>query len=229
MSAEVQAALRARPALARWLHRAWFEFWKDFVWLILRILVRFRYEGREHVPRSGPFIVAANHASFLDPPLVAAGLRPQSWHMGKADLFKVPVFGAWLRSVGTFPVRRGVPDRWAIRHSLAVLEQGGVLLIFPEGTRSPDGRLTEPDSGAAMVALRTGAPVVPAAVINSHRVMRKGRRLPSPFGRVIIRYGPPLRVPKIEGRLDHATMAEWGERIIAAIEALLPPDQRRAR
>lgn len=229
MSAEVRAAPSPRPVVARWLNRAWYEFWKDFVWLILRLLVRFRYEGREHEPRRGPFIVAGNHASFLDPPMVAAGLRHQSAHMAKADLFEVPILGAWLRSVGSFPVRRGTPDRRAIRHSLGVLEQGGVLLIFPEGTRSQDGRLLDPEPGAAMIALRSGAPVMPAAVINSHRVMRKGRALPNPFGRVIVRYGPPLAVPKVEGRLDHAVMAEWGERIIAAIEALLPPDQRRAR
>lgn len=229
MSAELRPAASPRPPLARWLHRAWYEFWKNFVWLILRILIRFRYEGREHEPRRGPFIVAANHASFLDPPLVAAGLRHQSEHMAKADLFEVPILGAWLRSIGSFPVRRGSADRRAIRHALGVLEQGGVLLIFPEGTRSPDGRLLDPEAGAAMIALRSGAPVIPAAVINSHRVMRKGRKLPSPFGRVTIRYGPPMAVPKVEGRLDHATLAEWGERIIAGIEALLPPDQRRAR
>jgi len=135
----------------------------------------------------------------------------------------------WLRSMGTFPVRRGTPDRRAIRHSLHVLEQGGVLLIFPEGTRSQDGRLKLPEPGAAMIALRTGVPVMPAAVINSHRIMRKGRRLPNPFGRVIVRYGRPMAVPKIEGRLDHATMLEWGNRIMAAIEALLPEDQHRAR
>ncbi|HXF82502.1 MAG TPA: lysophospholipid acyltransferase family protein, partial [bacterium] len=124
---------------------------------------------------------------------------------------------------------RGTADRAAIRHSLEVLAQGGVLLIFPEGTRSPDGRLQSPEPGAALLALRSGAPVLPVAVINSHRVMRKGRRLPSPFGRIVIRFGPPLAVPRIAGRLDHAVLAEWGERIIAAIEALLPPEQRRAR
>jgi len=220
---------RPRSRLSTWADRAWYEFWKNLVWLILRILVRFRYEGREHEPRRGPFIVAANHASFLDPPLVAIGLRHKSAHMGKDTLFDVPILGSWLRSMGTFPVRRGTPDRRAIRHSLHVLEQGGVLLIFPEGTRSQDGRLKLPEPGAAMIALRTGVPVMPAAVINSHRIMPKGRRLPNPFGRVIVRYGRPMAVPKIEGRLDHATMQEWGNRIMTAIEALLPEDQHRAR
>lgn len=223
------ASPRPRSRLATLADRVWYEFWKNFVWLMLRLLVRFRYEGREHEPRSGPFIVAANHASFLDPPLVAIGLHHKSAHMAKDSLFTVPILGPWLRSMGSFPVRRGTPDRRAIRHSLDVIEQGGVLLIFPEGTRSTDGRLREPEAGAAMIALRTGVPVVPAAVINSHRIMRKGRRLPNPFGRIIVRYGRPMAVPKIEGRLDHATMQEWGNRIMAAIEALLPEDQHRER
>ena len=209
--------------------RLWYAGWKLVVWLLLRLLVSFRYEGREHEPPSGPFIVAANHASFLDPPMVAAGLRHQSAHMAKDDLFSVPVLGWWLRSIGSFPVRRGAPDRRALRHSLEVLERGGVLLIFPEGTRSSDGRLREPEPGAAMIALRSGAPVLPAAVINSHRALPKGRLLPNPFVRVVVRYGPPLQVPKVDGRLDRAVLDAWGERIIAAIEALLPEAQRRAR
>jgi len=102
---------RPRSRLSTWADRAWYEFWKNFVWLILRLLVRFRYEGRVHEPRRGPFIVAANHASFLDPPLVAIGLRHKSAHMGKDTLFDVPILGSWLRSMGTFPVRRGTPDR----------------------------------------------------------------------------------------------------------------------
>lgn len=229
MSADPAPPTTSRSVARRRLRRLWYEGWKGIIWLLLRLLVRFRFEGREHEPRRGPYIVAANHASFLDPLLVAVGLRAPSAHMAKADLFAVPVLGAWLRSVGSFPVRRGTADRAAIRHSLEVLAQGGVLLIFPEGTRSPDGRLQSPEPGAALLALRSGAPVLPVAVINSHRVMRKGRRLPSPFGRIVIRFGPPLAVPRIAGRLDHAVLAEWGERIIAAIEALLPPEQRRAR
>lgn len=205
----------------------WVEFWKRLFYYIGRAAFRLKVEGRAYEPPSGPLIVAGNHASVIDPPLIGAVLRRQGAYMAKAELFAVPVLGPWLRSTGSFPVRRGTPDRKAIRRSLEVLQHGGMLVIFPEGTRSPDGRLRDPEPGAAMIALRTGVPVMPAAVVNSHRILPKGARWPR-FERVTIRFGPPLAVPKIEGRLDHATMEEWGRRIMREIERMLPEDQRSA-
>lgn len=225
-------AAMARPAsrstVSVWVARAWYQVWKTFLMVIAKLAFRLRIEGREHEPRQAPFLVAGNHASLLDPPLVGIGLRHQSAYMAKDSLFDIPVLGPWLRSVGCFPVRRGTPDRKAIRRSFEVLEQGGVLTVFPEGTRSVDGRLRNAEPGAAMIALRTGVKVLPAAVINSHRILRKGALWPH-FERVIVRYGPPIDVPKIEGRLDHATLEEWGKRFMDAIERLLPPVQHRVR
>ncbi len=205
----------------------WYEFWKRLFYLICRAAFRLRIEGREYEPHSGPLIVAGNHASTLDPPLIGMCLRRQSAYMAKEELFAVPILGPWLRSIGCFPVRRGTPDRKAIRRSLEVLEQGRVLVIFPEGTRSLDGRLRDPEPGAAMIALRTGVPVLPAAVVNSHRILPKGAGWPR-FEQVTVRFAPPLAVPKVEGRLDHATMEQWGRRIMKEIERLLPEDQRPA-
>ena len=205
----------------------WYEFWKRLFYYICRAAFRLRIEGREHERTSGPLIVAGNHASILDPPLIGMCLRRQSAYMAKEELFAVPILGPWLRSIGSFPVRRGTPDRKAIRRSLEVLARGGVLVIFPEGTRSLDGRLHDPEAGAAMIALRTGVPVLPAAVVNSHRILPKGARWPR-FEQVTVRFGPPLVVPKIEGRLDHATMEQWGRRIMHEIERMLPEDQRPA-
>lgn len=205
----------------------WYEFWKRLFYYICRLAFRLRVEGREYEPASGPLIVAGNHASLLDPPLIGMCLRRQSAYMAKDDLFTVPILGPWLRSIGSFPVRRGTPDRKAIRRSLEVLERGGVLVIFPEGTRSLDGRLRDAEPGAAMIALRTGIPVLPAAVVNSHRILPKGARWPR-FERVTVRFGALLHVPKIDGRLDHETLAHWGRRIMTEIEQMLPDDQRPA-
>lgn len=205
----------------------WYEFWKRLLYYICRAAFRLKIEGREHEPATGPLIVAGNHASVLDPPLIGMCLRRQSAYMAKEELFAVPILGPWLRSIGSFPVRRGTPDRKAIRRSLEVLERGGVLVLFPEGTRSIDGRLRDPEPGAAMIALRTGVPVLPAAVVNSHRILPKGARWPS-FEQVTVRFGPPLAVPKVEGRLDHATMEQWGRQIMREIERMLPEDQRSA-
>lgn len=206
--------------------KAWYQFIKTILWALCKVFFRLRLEGREHEPTRGPFIVAANHASAIDPPIVGIALKHQAAYMAKHELLHTPVLGPLLRSVGVFPVRRGEPDRKAIRRSLEVLDSGGVLVMFPEGTRSPDGRLQAPEPGAAMIALRTGAPVLPAVVINSHRILPKRARWPSLL-QVTVRFGPPLTVPKIEGRLDHETLEEWGRRIIEAIERLLPADQKR--
>lgn len=218
----------ARVSLSQWINRGWYWFWKTFILIVARLAFRLRIEGRGYEPRQGPFLVAGNHASLLDPPLVGVGLRHQSAYMAKDELFSIPILGPWLRSTGSFPVKRGTADRKAIRRSFEVLEQGGVLVIFPEGSRSTDGRLRNAEPGAAMIALRTGVKVLPAAVINSHRVLQKGKFWPN-FARVTVRYGPLIDVPKIEGRLDHATLNEWGNRFMDAIERLLPPDQHRAR
>ena len=203
----------------------WYEFWKRLFYYICRLAFRLKIEGREREPASGPLIVAGNHASLLDPPLIGMCLRRQSAYMAKDDLFTVPILGPWLRSIGSFPVRRGAPDRKAIRRSLEVLERGGVLVIFPEGTRSLDGRLRDAEPGAAMIALRTGVPVLPAAVVNSYRILPKGARWPR-FMQVTVSFGPLLHVPKVEGRLDHETLAHWGRRIMREIEEMLPDDQR---
>ncbi len=214
--------------LAGYVAGAWYLFVKTALWALCKVLFRLRLEGREHEPARGPFIVAANHASAIDPPIVGIALRHQAAYMAKHELLQAPVLGPLLRSIGVFPVRRGEPDRKAIRRSLEVLDAGRVLVMFPEGTRSHDGRLRAPEPGAAMIALRTGAPVLPAAVINSHRILPKGAHWPK-MQQVIVRMGPPLAVPKIEGRLDHETLEEWGNRIIAEIEKLLPRDQQRVK
>lgn len=218
----------ARRGFRKLLGDAWYQFWKGFVVLLALLAFRMKVEGRGHEPPAGPLIVAGNHASAIDPPLVGCVLRRRAAYMAKEELFSIPVLGAWLRSVGVFPVRRGTADRGAIRRSLEVLEEGDVLVMFPEGTRSEDGRLREAEPGAALIALRTGAPVLPVAVIGSHKILPKNARWPR-FTRVIVRIGPPLPVPRIAGRLEHGVLEEWGRRIMAAIGSLLPEDQQPAR
>lgn len=205
----------------------WYLFWKTLVWVIGKLAFRLRIEGREHEPPQGPFIVAANHASALDPPLVGTSLHHRASYMGKQELFAVPILGPLLRSIGVFPVRRGEADHRAIRTSLDVLASGGVLVMFPEGTRSADGRIQKPEPGAALIALRTGVTVLPVAVRGSYRILPKGTRWPR-FQQITIRMGPPLTVPRIDGRLNRQMLEEWGGQIIAAIERLLPPEQHRS-
>ncbi|MGH2395727.1 MAG: lysophospholipid acyltransferase family protein [bacterium] len=228
MSRSVVASMpqaSARRRTVDFLSGLWYLGWKLVLSGLFKVLFRYRIEGRSNEPERGPFIAAANHASAIDPPLIGLVLRHRAVYMAKVELFSIPILGSWLRSVGSFPVRRGQPDRGAVRHSLKVLADGGVLVMFPEGTRSPDGRLQDPEPGAALLALRTGVPVVPVSVVNSHRAMSKSSRLPG-LQQVKVIIGRPLPVPKIEGRLDHKLLEEWGRRIMAEIAKLLPEDQK---
>jgi len=203
----------------------WYGFWKGLLASCFWLLFRLRVEGREHEPKAGPVLAVCNHVSAVDPPIAGVALCRQARYMAKEELLRTPVLGPLLRSVGTFPVRRGEADRQSIRTALQVLGGGGVLLMFPEGTRSPDGRLLSAEPGAALLALRTGATVLPMAVVGTHRAMPKGARFPRRMP-VVVRIGPTITVPKHEGRIGRAVLDEWGRRFMAAIAALLPPDQQ---
>ena len=131
--------------------------------------------GHHHIPPSGPVIVTPNHVSYLDPPLVGAAIRRECAFMARHDLWDNKVLNWLLPHLGAFPVRRGEPDRAAMRRALDELARGKVLIMFPEGTRSPDGALQQGEPGVALIVQRSGAPVVPCAVIGSEQMMSPGR------------------------------------------------------
>ncbi len=203
----------------------WYRLWRGFFALCFWLVFRLQIEGREHEPSQGAVLAICNHVSAADPFIAGVALQRSARYMAKVELFRNPVLGWLLRSVGSFPVKRGQPDRQAIRTALQALSRGEVLVMFPEGTRSPDGRLTSAESGAALLALRAGVRVLPLAVAGTQHAMPKGTILPRRFP-VVVRIGEPLAVPKIDGRLERADLDAWGRRFMAAIAGLLPPDQR---
>lgn len=171
---------------------------KVIVRAVLRLLFGFRVEGAGNEPEQGPVIVVSNHLSDLDPLVVGAALRRRVAFMAKEELFRVPVLRWWIRACGAFPVRRGQPDRQALRTALKVLEGGGVLVMFPEGTRGRTRALRPPEPGAALLALRTGAPLLPVAVLGTDDVLpRDSRRVRR--GRITVRIGPPVPVEAQDG------------------------------
>lgn len=203
----------------------WYSFWKGLLALFFWLQFRLRVEGREHEPPTGPVLAVCNHVSAADPPIAGVALRRRARYMAKHELFQVPVLGSWLRSIGAFPVRRGEADRRSLRTAMTALARGEVLIMFPEGTRSADGRLMPAEPGAALMALRTGVPVLPMAVIGTQHAMPKGARFPRHVP-VVVRIGPVIAVPRYEGRIDRGDLEAWGHRFMAAIAALLPPEQR---
>src|SRR5688572_31206305 len=151
--------------------------------------------GREHIPAEGPVIFAANHRSFLDPFVIGTLVRRPMYYVAKKELFERP-WQAWiLNALGAFPVDRGASDEEMMATARAILERGDCVLIFPEGTRVRPGALGRPRGGVGRLALETGAPVVPVALIGTEDVRRGWRVRPR---KVRIRCGRPLRFPRAE-------------------------------
>jgi len=162
-------------------------------------LLRLRVVGKENIPKEGRLIVAVNHISYLDPPLVGVALWPQRklHYIAKTELFKIPILGLILRLVNAFPVKRGKPDRVALKRAIELLERGEAVCIFPEGTRSRDGRLQKPELGISLLVLRSGAPVLPVAVINTDKALPRGAIMIHP-ARIRVYIGEAFH-PKMEG------------------------------
>jgi 1-acyl-sn-glycerol-3-phosphate acyltransferase len=171
---------------------AWFRFCR---WLVRVFVYRvgggFRSITPENVPASGAVILAPVHVSHLDPPAVACGSKRVMRFMAKEELFKVPVFGPLIRSLGAFPVKRGEGDTESIRFSMEVLERGEVMLVFPEGTRGDGLTMLPMNRGVAMLAKRTKASVVPVGIIGTHIRLPRGQSK-TKRGVVTVVYGEPF-------------------------------------
>jgi len=201
--------------------------------LLARSITRVRIEGDfDAIPRDGPVILAANHISNADPVLVGAWLTPRlgrriHW-LGKKEMFDWPVVGWVARNGGIVPVDRDGADVEAFRTASRVLEAGEVLMVFPEGTRSPTAELQPPKDGLAMLALRTGATIVPIGISNTDRLWPKGRPIPRPGGHVSMRVGAPFRIADLlPPELDRKAAKRLATTLIMRrIAALLDPRHR---
>ena len=158
-----------------------YNFAKFIVHGIGLVLWRVRVYGAQNVPLNGPLIVACNHVSLLDPPILGAFCRRRLSYMAKEELFRIPVLGGVIRALGAFPVDRVGNATGAIKRSVEVLRRGGALVIFPEGGRNVTGT-ARVRQGVALLAALTNAPVVPAAIVGSDRARRLGQ-MKVAFGR----------------------------------------------
>jgi 1-acyl-sn-glycerol-3-phosphate acyltransferase len=162
-------------------------------WIFLNTFWGIKTTGLDAVPRSGPLLVACNHASLADPPLLGVALAParRPCFLAKKELFSNPILTWFFRGTGVIPLDRGSADHAAMRAALEVLESGGTLAIFPEGTRTKPGERRAPKLGVSFLSARTGAPVVPVRVLGTAGFPRE-RPLE-------VRFGSPLP-PPAEGR-----------------------------
>lgn len=149
--------------------------------------------GTENLPRTGPFLIAANHASHLDPPLIGSHVPRQMNFFARKTLWKGGVDSWWLDGVGTIPVDRdGGQDISALKRVLRSLASGNVLILFPEGTRSPDGHLQAPKPGVGFIVCKTQVPVVPARIFGSFQAFGKGAKVPQLGTPVSVTFGRPI-------------------------------------
>jgi 1-acyl-sn-glycerol-3-phosphate acyltransferase len=204
-----------------------YEILKPIARGLLRLLCGLEGRGQQHVPRDGALLLVANHSSFLDPPLVGAVAPRQLSFLAKEELFRVPLLGRLIHALNARPVRREGGDAKALRTALRLLEEGRALLVFPEGTRGDEGNLRTPKAGAGMLAVLSGATVVPAYVRGSGTVWPRGRSLPRP-GKVVVTFGEPMMFERSPG-VDRKEQYEAASRaMMSAIARLRDRDEVHA-
>jgi 1-acyl-sn-glycerol-3-phosphate acyltransferase len=194
---------------------------------ITRLYTRMSIDGREHVPRTGAFVLAPVHRSYVDTPIACCVTRRRLRYMGKDTLWDNRPFGWLLSALGGFPVTRGTADREALRRCIEVLGMGEVLVLYPEGERK-DGPIVQPlFDGAAYVAAKAGAPIVPVGIGGSDRVMPRGARFAYPH-KVHVVIGPAIPAPIGAGeRLPRVVLKEHSDRLHVELQRLYDEAQRR--
>jgi len=192
--------------------------------LLLRLLTRWRVQGKENIPVQGSLIIVANHLNLIDPPLLSASIPRRIVFMAKEELFHSLIFGPLVRGWHAFPVRREQLDREALRQAQQVLSEGLALGMFPEGARSATAQMQQAYAGASLVALRSGAPILPVGITGTEKIKSPIALLRRP--KVTVNIGRPLNLPSIDGKLTRAQLASATDFIMEHIAELLPQSHR---
>lgn len=196
---------------------------KAVFWLLAHILCRFRVSGHQNIPRTGPVLVVSNHLIWYDPVLLGVIFPRRLWFMAKIEIFRLPFVGLTCRLTGQIPVHRGTSDRAALEKGLDYLHRGRALAIFPEGRVARHERLLQAHTGAAMLALRSGVPILPVAHTGTRRIF-VGRRAWLP--RVDVRIGEPY-VPDVpDGISRKAALKLVTEELMLRIAHMMPDAER---
>jgi 1-acyl-sn-glycerol-3-phosphate acyltransferase len=175
-------------------------------WFCL-LFFRMRFVGLENISSSGPFIFAVNHQSFLDPIFAGIMFKGQLCFMARDSLFKGEIFGPILKSVKAIPVRRGQADLGSIKAIIAHLKQGDSVCLFPEATRTTDGKIAPFKGGFSLLCRRGNAPVVPVLIDGAFECWPRHRKLFIPGSKITVTYGQPISVEKITGMEDDVLAA----------------------
>ncbi|HEY1350063.1 MAG TPA: lysophospholipid acyltransferase family protein [Ktedonobacteraceae bacterium] len=198
---------------------------KPLFWLLTHALCRCQVSGREHMPPEGPVLLVANHLTWYDPLLLGVIFSRRLWFLAKIEIFRLPFVGLGCRLTGQIPVHRGESDRAALEQALAYLRQGRAVTIFPEGAVEQHEHLLAAHTGVAMLALRSGAPILPVAHRGTRRIF-PGRRAWLP--RVDVWIGQSYMPCVPEGISRKAALRLVTEDLMLRIARMLPPEDRGA-
>ena len=191
---------------------------------LFKLLTRCQVKGRENVPAEGPVLVVANHIHLADPPLLGVSLKRKVTFMAKEELFRSSLGAYFVSGLGSFPVHRGGLDRQALRRSQQLLADGLALAMFPEATRSRSARLKAAMPGSALIACRSGAPILPVGITGTEQIKGMGWIVRRPH--LTINIGQPFSLPPVDGRLTREKLVEYTDLIMHRIAELLPPQYR---
>ena len=175
-------------------NRFFVHFMRGSLFLAMRILFRIEHHGMENIPAHGPLIITPNHVTYFDPFWVSVRIYRAVRFMAWDKIFAIPIAGALFRWLGAFPVNLEAPEFGAYKNALTILQKQEALMIFPEGGRSPDGTLMPFKEGAARLALKTGASILPVLVEGGEHVWSPKMLIPRP-GKVMVNYLCPIAVP----------------------------------
>lgn len=191
---------------------------------IFKLVFRLRVEGLENIPAGGPAILMINHVNFFDPVVLIAGVRRRIVPMSKIENLKLPGVNWLIHVWGAINVRRGEVDRAALRQAIQVLQAGGLLMVAPEGTRSKSGELQEPREGVAYLATRTGALVIPTAIVGTPAISHNLKRFRRTDASVT--FGRPFYFEAVGERAGREVLAQMTHEAMYQLAAMLPPQQR---
>ena len=205
----------------------YFLFWCAFR-LIFRVFFRCRVYHPERIPATGPALLASNHASFMDPPFIGCSANREISYLARDSLFRFPVFGDILRYINVIPVDRGGRNPKGLKIIASKLRHGKPVILFPEGTRTPDGNMHSAKSGVGLLAIKSDAPIVPIRVFGTYETYGRHLKWPKP-GRISVKFGHPIYLKALREEAKHAPKdrvkeiyQEAADQIMAAIAALTP-------
>lgn len=180
---------------------------------------RLNIYGAENVPQSGGLIAVSNHASYFDPPILSNCVGRPVAFMAKEELFKIPVFKQGIQLYGAYPVKRQMGDRAALRAATTAIESGWIAAIFLQGTRSANGKITDPKLGAAWIAAKAQVPILPVSLWGTEKILIKGSALPKPVP-ITVRIGEVIPPPASTKKADLQAVTEHCAAVINALHDL---------